>query len=270
MNFISGEKIQFLCDHFIGTQNDFNFNPNVSKYKDRFIQLGHTEIIDNKPLIFCYTHLLDDTNLLINTLKMMKNPFKLIFHNSDYSFDINHLKLFNELHLLIHIYTQNINVNHPSVTPLPIGLSNIQWIHGQPNIHMEVYNTHIEKTKEIYFNFNINTNQAKRQNCVDIIKNKGISWNEPLPYKQYLTELKCHKYAICPEGNGIDTHRFWECLYMNVIPICKKNILYEYYSKHFPIILLNDWDELDIKLLEQNRPIINHKYLDMDYIKHIL
>ena len=107
-------------------------------------------------------------------------------------------------------------------------------------------------------------------NCSGIKLKSKLEWNTKKSKEDYFKELASHKYAICPEGNGIDTHRFWECLYMNVIPICKKNILYEYYSKHFPIILLNDWDELDIKLLEQNRPIINHKYLDMDYIKHIL
>ena len=56
-----------------------------------------------------------------------------------------------------------------------------------------------------------------------------------------------HKYAICPEGNGIDTHRFWESLYMNTIPICKRNILVEYYSKYFPIIILNNWNECNFQ-----------------------
>ena len=119
MNFISGEKIQYMCDHFICTKSDFEYNPTITKYKERCIHLGIDKNINNKFLIFCYTHILDDYESLIITLKNMKNNFALVFHNSDNSFNKNHLKLFNELSLLQHIYTQNINVMHPKVTPLP-------------------------------------------------------------------------------------------------------------------------------------------------------
>ena len=267
--FITGEKIQFLCDHFIGTKKDFNYNPNVANYKNRYIKIGYNVAINNKKLIFCYTHLLDNIELLITTLKMMKNPFKLIFHNSDNAFNKNHLILFNKLPLLIHIYTQNCNIIENRVSYLPIGLGNSQWPHGSSSIHREVYNKNIEKTKEIYFNFNIKTNKNKRQKCFNIIEEKGIYWNDNLPYKKYLLELKKHKYAICPEGNGIDTHRFWECLYMNTIPICVKNKLTEYYKQYFPIIVLNDWEELNITQLDYSKKI-NHKMLDIKYIKQLL
>jgi len=29
MNIITGEKIQNLCDYYIGSVGDFNFNPNI-------------------------------------------------------------------------------------------------------------------------------------------------------------------------------------------------------------------------------------------------
>ncbi|NBP57062.1 hypothetical protein EBU71_11130 [bacterium] len=168
---------------------------------------------------------------LIQTLNTLQKPFQLIFHNSDYNFEMKHLILFDKLPLLTSIYTQNMNVKHPKVYPLPIGLANSMWTHGNPDIHKEVFELHIPKDKHIYFNFNINTNAVKRSECYDAIKNIGIPWSESLPYREYLKELKRHKFAICPEGNGIDTHRFYECLYMKVIPICKRNILTEYFSK---------------------------------------
>lgn len=264
MNFITGEKIQFACDNFVGTDKDFRFNPNLAQYKDKFIYLGSNASINNKQLIFCYTHLLDNINELVLTLKGMQNPFKLVFNNSDHSFNIEHLILFDKLPLLQCIYTQNMNVVHEKVYPLPIGLPNSQWRHGNSKIHQEIYDMHIEKNKDIYFNFNKNTNKEKRNKCYNEIIKKGIIWNENIPYKEYLIELKRHKYAICPEGNGIDTHRFWECLYMNTIPICLKNTVTEYYKKYFPIILLNDWQELDVNKLVYST--VDHKYLDMEYI----
>ena len=268
MNFITGEKLQFLCHHFIGTITDFGYNLNTMKYKDRFIFIGTNVSIDNKKLVFCYTHLLDNIDDLIQTLKCLVNPFKLVFHNSDKSFNNEHLVLFEKLPLLQYIYTQNMNIVHKKVLPLPIGLANSMWAHGNNEIHQEVYNMPIKKTKEIYFNFKINTNTEKRSKCYNDIIKRGIKWNENLPYKEYLIELKIHKYAICPEGNGIDTHRFWECLYMNTIPICLKNILTEYYKQYFPIIILNNWQELEVNKLDYS--YIDHQYLDMKYIEQML
>ena len=161
-----------------------------------------------------------------------------------------------------------MNVEHEKVFPLPIGLANSQWNHGNSKIHLEVYEMHIEKTKEIYFNFSKNTSKEKRNKCYNDIIRKGIKWNANIPYREYLIELKRHKYAICPEGNGLDTHRFWECLYMNTIPICLKNEITEHYKKYFPIILLNDWKELDVNKLSYSP--VNHQYLDFEFIKNMI
>lgn len=268
INFITGEKIQFSCDHFVGTDKYFRYNPNVAQYKDRFIHIDKTLTIDNKILVFCYTHVLDNINNLIITLKAMQNKFNLLFHNSDHQFDNKHLILFEKLPLLQCIFTQNMNVNHKKVFPLPIGLANSQWRHGNSEIHQEIYYMPIKKTKEIYFNFDKNTNREKRNKCYNDIIQKGITWNEKLPYKEYLIELKRHKYSICPEGKGIDTHRFWECLYMNTIPICLKNITTIHYKQYFPIILLNDWQELDVSKLSYLE--VDHQYLDMKFINQVI
>jgi hypothetical protein len=197
---------------------------------------------------------------------MMKNKFILIFHNSDACFEKEHLKLFEELPLLEHIYTQNMNVVYPKVDALPIGLCNYEkGLKG-------AYETKVEKTKNIYFYFNIGTNMNKRKECYEKIMEKGVKWiSTKLAYLQYLLELKKYKYCICPEGHGIDTHRFWEALYMNVIPICKKNILVEYFSKFFPVVLLDEWDDLDLKNLDEiyNDLKIDHELLGMNYIKSL-
>ena len=267
-HFITGENIQLCCSHFIGRPDDFNFNPKITSLKERFIYIGNREPINNKHSVFCYTHLLDSMQELINTLRTLRNPFKLIFHNSDNNFEKKHLVLFQLLPLLQCIYTQNMAVTHPKVYPLPIGLANSMWTHGNPDIHEAVFELDIPKDKDIYFNFNLNTNTVKRSECYNSMKNIGIPWSESLPYCEYLKELKRHKFAICPEGNGIDTHRFYECLYMKVIPICKRNILTEYYSKLLPIIVVNEWQDLDINNLTYSN--INVDMLDMKHITHRL
>jgi len=265
IEFITGEKIQNICDIFLGVEENFRYNPNVYKLKKKHIYIHQIDkYIDNKKYIFCYNTSRFSLDLMIQKLKYIKNPFILIFHNSDKNFNDKNLILFAKLPLLQRIYTQNMNVEHKKVFPLPIGLANSQWTHGNSKIHQQVFEMYVEKTKGIYFNFSKNTNKEKRNKCYNDIIKKGIKWNANLPYKEYLIELKKHKFAICPEGNGIDTHRFWECLYMNTIPICLKNKVTEYYKKYFPIIILNDWQELDVSKLSYSE--VDYQYLDISWV----
>ena len=59
----------------------------------------------------------DDDKRFVNiagvpSLQIPQNPFNLVLHNSDGSFNRKDLILFEKLPLLQRIYTQNINVEH--------------------------------------------------------------------------------------------------------------------------------------------------------------
>lgn len=268
MNFITGEKIIDICDHYIGKLKHTNDNlKRKNNFKSKFIVLNKLNSkFDNKPLILMNTQILENFQELINKLIFLKNPFILIFHNSDFNFDKKYCLLFNKLTLLKKIYTQNLNVIYKNTYPIPIGLANSYCNHGNLEVFETVYNLEIKKNKEIYFFFNIYTNLNLRNNCKNVLLKKNLVWNQEMNYYDYLQELKKHKYCICPEGNGIDTHRFWECLYLDVIPICKKNILFSYYSQYFPIIILDNWSDLSVNNLkyELNK---NKDMLNLDNIK---
>ena len=52
-------------------------------------------------------------------------------------------------------------------------------------------------------------------------------------------------FNICPEGNGLDTHRIWESYAMNSIPIVLKNSFTEQFNKlEIPMLYLNSWNDL--------------------------
>ena len=56
---------------------------------------------------------------------------------------------------------------------------------------------------------------------------------------------------ICPSGNGIDTHRLWEVMYSDRIPITIKMGDYKIYDlyKKLPIIILDKVEDLKNKNL---------------------
>jgi hypothetical protein len=106
----------------------------------------------------------------------------------------------------------------------------------------------------VYMNFNTSNNYAKRQPAYDALKDKPWVTVDMHPngfkFDNYLDNIYNHKFVVCPEGNGIDTHRIWECLYMGTIPIVENNVTAELLYSYFPCELTyQGWDGLTEALL---------------------
>lgn len=220
MNIITGEKIQNLCNIYVGTQCDFDYNPYIAKQKGKHFYLFFfpSEIeIDNPYYIFCYSHHIPNLSVRI---KQFKNNFVLVSHNSD--------GIINETPEVLNIlnepkldrwYAQNVCFYHSKLKFLPIGIANFQWNHGNLNIfrNASLY-LRSNKIKNVYFNFNIGTNSDKRLPCYESLKDK-LEWLGNVTPQENIERLSQYKFCVCPEGNGPDTHRLWEALYLGVIPI---------------------------------------------------
>ena len=256
MNICSGEKIQNLCVFYLGTKEQLNCNPFVKTQHFKHVDIDSSDICSTISNIkcnnlFCYIPLLEShLRVLVEVLSHLKNPINLIFHNGDTAFTQECNRLLENRNITC-IYTQNLSVPpNDRLKPIPIGVANSMWAHGNIYTWISVIQTPLpNKSKHIYFYFDIYTNIHKRQGCFDIICAKGIESQSKRSLPEYLKVLSLYKYAICPEGNGIDTHRFWECLYLKVVPICLRNIVTEYYSRLFPVVLLDKWEDLNFEYL---------------------
>ena len=171
----------------------------------------------------------------------------------------------NYLNIVKKQYSQNCIIKHNNLEPIPIGIENRQWFDHQI-FHKIRKRTDIKKEKNVYFLFSLQTHFS-RQDCYEKLKNK-LEWNSNLSKEEYFIELKKHKYAICPRGNGLDTHRIWECLYLDVIPIMLKKDSIG--IDNLPIIYLNDWNELDITNMNNVFKNINYSKILFDYYKNII
>jgi hypothetical protein len=245
---IYGEKIQELCDVVIGSQSSLLFNPN-NMYFSKELKLIDNIDINKYKTLFVFTH---DLDKFYNNYDISDKI--LITHNSDH--EIN--KKYN---CKKHFCQNNFIKDNISI---PIGIENNQWFNH--NLLIEVLNMNITKNKLIYFNFNLNTHPS-RINCYNILKNKLIK-NNNLPKKEYFIELAKHKYCICPRGNGLDTHRLWECLYLDVIPIMIKDDNIN--ISNLPIIFLEKWEDLDINNLPNIFKNLENSKLTLSYYKDLL
>jgi hypothetical protein len=85
------------------------------------------------------------------------------------------------------------------------------------------------------------------------------------PYKEYITDLSKHSFAICPEGNGLDCYRMLECLYSGCIPIVKHHSAYSYMD-NMPHVKVNSWSEINPEFLKKQLKTISMSDFDMSKI----
>ena len=249
---IQGERFQDLC------------SVQISKLEHKQFELTSDSIdiddydftnYDNAELVYVNSSLLNTTkpklieSKLYDKLSEFRNPFRLVLHNSDDEFGEKQLK-YLDIPNCKKIYTQNMNVKHPQVEPLPIGIANSCWDWGDSKIMDEVINEGFSDTNPLFIYANFTKGDGvryeRRKDCYDILSENGIIMQESTDYKSYLQDLKKFKFCLSPEGNGIDCYRTWEALYMRTIPICKRSVMIEKFAKTFPIYIVDDWKEFDI------------------------
>jgi hypothetical protein len=73
----------------------------------------------------------------------------------------------------------------------------------------------------------------------------------------YLANLRRSNFVLCPEGNGMDTHRLWETLYMGGVPVVVRSKYMDPLYNQLPLVRLNSWADLS------NPSILERKWLEV-------
>jgi hypothetical protein len=184
--------------------------------------------------------------------------FVLITHDADNPVTEQYLPILQN-RFLKKWFGMNCHVIHDKLQPVPIGIANECWPHGDKQALLDTAN-HEQKNKKglVYSNFTKETNLNQRQDVALILKDlKNIFFeNQKLPYKDYLNTLATYKFVISPPGNSIDCHRIWESIYIGTIPIVLKSVPMVYF-KNCPILFIDKWEDLyEVDLEEKYYTII--------------
>ena len=136
------------------------------------------------------------------------------------------------------------------------------WPHGNLQLlNQAIQRQPTQKTNDIYFYFTLSTCFAERQLCRTELEKRGLVFEENRDYSSYLSHLATHRFAICPPGNGVDSHRLWECYYLGVIPIVIKNTFTELVHQHLPCIVLSSWSDFDKnKIIPKYQTLLQQLY----------
>lgn len=185
-----------------------------------------------------------------------------VVHNTDESFT-------DDIYRLISPYVEGVYaVNNVSqfAHSLPLGFRDHQYVshHVLKKLSSD---PEIPRTTKCLVNFLISTNPQVRQHVYDLFKDKP--WCKAQDYVTYdfvkslmhhdsetmtkradfYTTLKSTRFALCPQGTGIDTHRVYECILFGVIPIVMTSPLDVVY-KQLPVLIVSSWNDVTEDLLD--------------------
>jgi len=190
--------------------------------------------IDNR-LFYCNREML---SFLTSCAHILPSTI-LVTGDSDFNLgieDVRHITASRHI-------AQNLLIAHPNYIPLPVGIRSRSLELEQ--ILFNFYNQYVAKTQSVYAKFSLNTHSSRPQIhsvCKDLKYNTDD--DKYIIEPEYIKRLKQHFFVVSPESAGVDSARTWEALYCQTIPIVKRSIVTEFYSKIFPMIVLDDWGAL--------------------------
>jgi hypothetical protein len=154
--------------------------------------------------------------------------------------------------------------------PLPLGLSNptneseLHKVYGDASAVTSAFAARASPLAStdithVYANFRAKTAPGARSDLSELVRAlRHVKVEEPnstpLGRAQYLTEIRLAGLVVCPRGNGPDTHRLYETLYLGGIPIVLKDSYQHRICRvyGFPVIGLKGWAQLaDFSLLKK-------------------
>jgi hypothetical protein len=186
----------------------------------------------------------------------------------------------------IRIFVQNNEYDHPKVHIMPIGIRDcgtIVLMH-----HRFHHSCLFEKGVSLRITLGMNVRPIKcllcfslwthpsRQECYQWFTGAGASsfvYNlndadtaaaenaqttnpfEKVPAALVYDKTLESRYALCPRGCGVDTHRFYECIYLGCVPIVlRTHTVFDRLYAVFPCFLVERWADVTEELLDQSYP----------------
>lgn len=187
----------------------------------------------------------------------------------------------------LRIFIQNNTYDHPNIHIMPIGIRDCGTIVAMHRRFNQKYlyekgtaaqHTFFDtrKTKCILC-FSLWTHTT-RQECYDLLSGASFVYNlnddpsqemcesrekrdNPEFFHEKVPEIVVYdktlesQYALCPRGCGVDTHRFYECIYLGCIPIViRTNTVFDRLYNVFPCLMVDKWEDVTEELLDKEYP----------------
>lgn len=263
-----------LCAALLEGQDRRSSSPYISGDTFRtFCKFAYDELgksfdpakVEEGDTIFVKTDFIDEFFLLVHP--QIKVRYILVSHNSDCHVETRFVKYMDD-GKVIAWFGQNVEASHPRIHPIPIGIANRCWPHGNVDIVFNAQQAalHIEKDILLYMNFAVANYWQERSLVARLFQNESycvVAY--PKDYYSYLVDMARSKFVLSPRGNGIDCHRTWEALLMGAIPIVKSSYLDPLFEQ-LPVLIVDDWHQVTQEFLEAKYEEINSREYELERV----
>lgn len=260
------ENTDWICGELFKRVADYLYAPKkkLTDDYDNLINTTNWSTLEDCNII--YTHTIY-VKTLFDIIKHINKKFIIVTHNCDCRIEefgivtpngrseVAHIDYYTLPDNVVKWFSSNVKVEHPRIESLPIGIENRMWRRTPPKKELMVEKLTKERSYKnlLYINHCIETNVKERSEPYEIFKNKPWvtieNGKNGQKFEKYIDNIYNHNFMICPEGNGIGTHRTWECLYLGTIPIEKRSINNSFYTD-LPICFVDEWGEINKRFLD--------------------
>ena len=183
----------------------------------------------------------------------------LVVESDEHNFTVDLIPLLNKTK---RIYANHLIGKYPNIYPIPVGIERQSYRSSGVLRDFRKVTSIFPQKRYIPFLIAWNDNNNKKRS---IYKEQFTESINALVINQRINAQALHKimrktlFVPCPAGNGIDTHRIWESVYLGAVPVVLKSEFCG--DENWPVLVIENWSEL----LKMNR-----EDLIQLYRKHVL
>jgi len=214
-------------------------------------------------LIFLNLSQIDEyTAELIGILYEKQIKVRIVFMQYDFPLTED---LYNRYEPYVNqIFSVNAVMNKPKLFHYPLGFRDDKY---NPHSYMiQEKQKEVQKKHVAFMCLTMNTHE--RRICWNNLKDEKFIHTEPqqnygihtmgdvlvkvdTPPPVFFEKMHESYFTVCPAGVGVDTHRFYESIYLDSIPIVKRSSINKL-LEFFPCLFVDNWSDITFDLLRTN------------------
>eukprot|EP00667_Euglena_gracilis_P009303 EG_transcript_9442 len=248
--FISGSTFRAIADDHQETRTDYYWGYGGVKYRRYQFRVNLTAMTNRSLLYWNLNPTRNDLNVLHQLLmeeKRFVHHFFLISTNQD---NFAYPDWLLEHPLLLKLFCINIprNVSHPKLVPIPLGIHPMHARSSKELVFARGRSRTVNASTMamLYARFRMKNHPWRRALTERL---QGMFPNVPNSTEAGIRIRRAHfygdvlrsRFVLSPPGNGIDTFRTWEAMYVGRVPIIDAQ-LPAFLHEDLPCLTVEDWN----------------------------
>ena len=262
--FFSGAGMRYVADAVYETETHFFY----LRHSKRWHPVRRTcdlRQVTNRSLVYWNLNPhLDDIKVLREAIAngTLQVHIFIVSHNQD---RLVVPKWLLDCPLILRIFSVHLNSTqtHPKLVALPEGVHPVKSCNLLAAARRKAGET---KTNYLLFSkFQLSCDERiallATLNASDVVDQTDML--RRVNKTNYYSNLIEHKLILAPRGNGLDTFRLWESMYLGRVPVAQDNLHPELLTD-LPVLMLDNWEQLSKEFLATRWEQLSKRKFDLN------